>query len=183
MVIMRARENSVVALFHHPDAQSVIPCSAAASTSAIWRAIGSATSESAARDAVGQRRALHELQRQRLDGADVRVSLFEAVDSAPISYGPHRQRPRLFNVYTAGMKTTVRKWGNSLGLRIPKAVAEEAAVVQGSTVDVTVDRRGRLIVKVSERTEYALEELLARVTEQNLHREIAVDRPRGREVW
>ncbi len=32
------------------------------------------------------------------------------------------------------MQTTIRKWGNSLGLRIPKAFAEEAGVSAGSEI-------------------------------------------------
>jgi len=36
------------------------------------------------------------------------------------------------------MRTKIRKWGNSLGLRIPKALAEEISVGEGSAVEITV---------------------------------------------
>ena len=48
------------------------------------------------------------------------------------------------------MRTKIQKWGNSLGLRIPKSFAEEVRVEAGSTVDITVDR-GRLIIRLARR--------------------------------
>ena len=36
------------------------------------------------------------------------------------------------------MSTTVQKWGNSLGIRIPAQIAERIAVGQGSEVDLIV---------------------------------------------
>lgn len=80
------------------------------------------------------------------------------------------------------MLTKVQKWGNSLGLRIPKSFAKEAAVEEGSTVDLSVSE-GRLIVRSVEPRSYELRELLAQVTEDNLHGEIPTGEPRGREIW
>lgn len=80
------------------------------------------------------------------------------------------------------MRTKVRKWGNSLGVRIPKAFAEEAAVGEGSTVDVSV-AEGRIVVTPVARRRYTLESLLGGVTARNRHAEIDVGRPRGREAW
>ena len=81
------------------------------------------------------------------------------------------------------MKTKVQKWGNSLALRIPKAFAEGAAVVAGSTVELSLDPEGRLIVSPLRPGIYELEELLAGVTAENIHDELWADLPRGREVW
>jgi antitoxin MazE len=81
------------------------------------------------------------------------------------------------------MKTKVQKWGNSLGLRIPKAFAEEASLVEGSTVELSIDSKGRLIVKPLLPQPYELDQLLEKVTDENLHEELWVDPPRGREVW
>lgn len=39
------------------------------------------------------------------------------------------------------MKVKVAKWGNSLGLRLPKAAAEAAGLKAGSEVEVTVQGR------------------------------------------
>ena len=80
------------------------------------------------------------------------------------------------------MRTKVQKWGNSLGLRIPKAFAEEASVDEGSTVDLSV-RNGLLVIRPVRRRRYELAELLAGVEEGNLHGEISTGEPRGRESW
>ena len=50
------------------------------------------------------------------------------------------------------MKTTVQKWGNSLALRLPKALAEEAKIREGSKVELvgTPDRKLVLVVQYAE---------------------------------
>ena len=77
------------------------------------------------------------------------------------------------------MRATVSKWGNSLGLRIPRGIAEDAGLAEGSLLDLRVEN-GRLIAEpvVVEN----LESLLAKVTPKNVHRELLVDSPRGRET-
>lgn len=81
------------------------------------------------------------------------------------------------------MLTKVQKWGNSLGLRIPKSFALEAAVHDGSTVDLTVSA-GQLIIRpVEPRKGYELSTLLDQVTEENLHGEISTGEPQGAESW
>ena len=37
------------------------------------------------------------------------------------------------------MQTMISKWGNSLALRLPRLVAEQARLVEGTTVDLEVD--------------------------------------------
>ena len=63
------------------------------------------------------------------------------------------------------MITKIQKWGNSLGLRIPKGVARGARVREGTTVTLAVSN-GRLVVAPLETRGYALEALLAGVTAQ-----------------
>ena len=79
------------------------------------------------------------------------------------------------------MRVTVSRWGNSLGVRIPRALAEDAGVAEGSTVDVRVE--GRRIVAVPVDDEPTLDELLEGVTSDNLHGEALDDGTRGREAW
>jgi antitoxin MazE len=82
----------------------------------------------------------------------------------------------------APVQTRVRKWGNSLGLRIPKAMAEAAGVGEGTAVFVTVVR-GNLVVKAEEPRRADLDDLLRRVKPANLHGEIDSGGPVGREAW
>jgi antitoxin MazE len=66
------------------------------------------------------------------------------------------------------MKTRVQKWGNSLALRIPKLFAAEAGLREGASVELSVVE-GRLIVQPVAPQPPTLEELLRRVTDENLH--------------
>lgn len=79
------------------------------------------------------------------------------------------------------MKIQIQKWGNSLALRIPKSFAVETKIEQGTTVDVSLEGDG--IVLRPTREELTLEDLLAKVTDENRHGEIDFGKPKGREVW
>ena len=79
------------------------------------------------------------------------------------------------------MQTKVQKWGNSLGLRIPKSFAEQAGVEAGSEVDLSVEA-GELFVRLRRVPKYDLKDLLRSVTAKNIHREIDTGGPVGREV-
>jgi len=80
------------------------------------------------------------------------------------------------------MVTKLQKWGNSLGLRIPKSFAAEARVEAGSIVDIRVEN-GALLVRPVRRKKYHLTELVRGVNSRNLHEEIATGKPVGREAW
>ena len=80
------------------------------------------------------------------------------------------------------MKTKIQKWGNSLGLRIPKSFAEDVAVKEGTTVDVSVSN-GKLIIRPVPQKTYALEDLLRKVTKHNVHGEASFGQPEGQEAW
>ena len=80
------------------------------------------------------------------------------------------------------MLTKIQKWGNSLGLRIPKSFAAEADVEAGSTVDLAIEDGG-LVIRSVRRPQYSLEELLEGVNARNLHKEVATGEPVGREAW
>ena len=71
--------------------------------------------------------------------------------------------------------------GNSLGLRIPRGLAEDARITEGSTLDVRVENGQLIAVTMSE--ELTLESLLSGVTADNLHGEQLDDGPHGREAW
>jgi antitoxin MazE len=78
--------------------------------------------------------------------------------------------------------TRIQKWGNSLGLRIPKSFAEQAGVEAGSEVDLSLED-GELIVRPKRLPKFVLRDLLRGVTARNVHREVVTGEPVGREVW
>ena len=80
------------------------------------------------------------------------------------------------------MQTKIQKWGNSLGLRIPKSFAAQAGVEAGSEVDLSLED-GELIIRPKRVPKYDLSVLLRRVTTENVHTEVQSGQPVGREVW
>lgn len=80
------------------------------------------------------------------------------------------------------MQTKIQRWGNSLGLRIPRSFAQETGVGAGSQVDLSV-QDGDLVVKPVRRKTYQLKELLRKITAKNIHAEVDTGGPVGKEVW
>jgi antitoxin MazE len=80
------------------------------------------------------------------------------------------------------MQTRIQKWGNSLGLRIPRSFAVEAQVEEGATVDLSV-KKGQLLVRPVRVRKYSLHVLLRKVSRRNLHGEVSTGRVVGREAW
>ena len=80
------------------------------------------------------------------------------------------------------MKTRMQKWGNSLAIRIPKAFATEVGLKEDSEVDVSL-KSGKLVVVPVEKPGLTLKALVAKITEENVHREVDTGPATGREAW
>ena len=78
--------------------------------------------------------------------------------------------------------TQIAKWGNSLGLRLPKSVALEARLDEGDTVQVSV-ADGAIVLKPT-RSAYSIDALVAKITRRNRHDETDWGAaPVGHELW
>ncbi len=80
------------------------------------------------------------------------------------------------------MKIRVRRWGNSLAVRIPKSFAEEVGLKDNSPVDLRLSH-GRLVVEPSSQRPPSLDDLLIKVRKSNIHAEIDTSPAQGREAW
>jgi antitoxin MazE len=80
------------------------------------------------------------------------------------------------------MSARVQKWGNSLAVRIPKAFAAEAGLAADSLVDIRVEEGRVVLVPVPPRR-YSLDNLLADITDDNQHQEVAFGSRMGSEAW
>ncbi len=80
------------------------------------------------------------------------------------------------------MITKIQKWGNSLALRIPKAFADSVGLGNGTEVELIMENE-QLVITRSPATHPDLEDLLGRVTSENVHEEIDFGDPVGREAW
>ena len=78
------------------------------------------------------------------------------------------------------MQVRVARWGNSLGLRIPKDIAQRVGLREGARVDVEVE--GDRIVLSPARPRYVLAELLKGMTPQAMREAFDWGPDEGREI-
>ena len=76
--------------------------------------------------------------------------------------------------------TQIVKWGNSLAVRIPKPVAEEAGLGEGDSVSLQA-AEGQIALRRSDGVP-TLQELVAQIDEQNRYLETRTGRDRGKEA-
>jgi len=80
------------------------------------------------------------------------------------------------------MRTRVQKWGNSLGVRIPRGLAEQIGLGAGSEVSLSAED-GAMVVKPASPAPLNLDDLQAGVTTDNLHGSIDTGEAVGREIF
>lgn len=78
------------------------------------------------------------------------------------------------------MKTVIKKWGNSLGVRIPSLIAQELHLEDGSQVEIARKDDGILI---SPGVKATLRKKLELITEDNIHSAVDTGKPVGKEAW
>jgi antitoxin MazE len=79
------------------------------------------------------------------------------------------------------MNTQMVKWGNSLAIRIPKPVVEEAMMKEGDVLEIEVVAQGRVEVRRASKIP-TLAQLVSQITPENRYAEIAVGAEVGKEV-
>ncbi len=81
------------------------------------------------------------------------------------------------------MSTTLQKWGNSLGIRVPKAIAEQLNLTTGTEVEFDTSG-GVLTIRPRRRRprKYKLAEMLKQMKPRHRHGELFRDGPVGREL-
>ena len=78
------------------------------------------------------------------------------------------------------MVSSVSKWGNSLAVRIPKDALAKANIKEGDVVEI-VSQSGRIVL-VPQRDELTLDDLIERITPENVHAE-QLTTFEGAEIW
>ena len=79
------------------------------------------------------------------------------------------------------MQVTMRKWGNSIGVRIPAVILTELNLSAEKKVNVRAEA-GRIIIEPIIDSQETLEQLLGEITPDNVHSEIDFGQPVGKEL-
>ena len=78
-----------------------------------------------------------------------------------------------------GARSHVSRWGSSLAVRIPKALAEQWGVEEGSAIELFA-ARGDIVLR---KRSYDLAELVAGMSPENAHPEADWGESQGDEAW
>ena len=89
----------------------------------------------------------------------------------------------IYDVYqdVVVMNGKVSRWGNSLGVRIPKQLADEVSLKEGDDIEIYC-AKNQLIIK-AQKPQYTLEQLLEGMSEEHLHGEVDWGEAVGNEIW
>jgi len=78
-----------------------------------------------------------------------------------------------------GAKSHITKWGTSLAVRIPKSIAEQWSVQEGSPIEI-IPQDDRVVLR---KRAYDLASMLHQVTPGNVHAAQDFGPPQGHEEW
>jgi antitoxin MazE len=87
------------------------------------------------------------------------------------------------------MQTTVVKWGNSQGIRIPKAFLQNIKIAENDLVDVTLEKEKIIIKKMNEKKHKTTKDRLLEFygadfdKKHTSQKEIDWGTPVGKEIW
>lgn len=80
------------------------------------------------------------------------------------------------------MKTKLKKWGNSLAVRIPNAFIKQTNMVEDEYISLYM-QDNKIIIEGFKDKEYSLDELVSHINKNNIHKEQTFGKPEGNEVW
>ena len=78
------------------------------------------------------------------------------------------------------MSAKIHKWGNSLGVRIPKTIIEKANLNINSEIEI--ECKNQKIIIFGKKKSIQLKDLLSQITKDNLHAEDSYMKA-GKEIW
>jgi len=89
------------------------------------------------------------------------------------------------------MQTTVVKWGNSQGIRLPKAFLQDIKISANDPVDIRIENEKIIIKKIDKKSHKTVKQRLTdfygknymKQTSANANKEIDWGQPIGNEIW
>ena len=87
------------------------------------------------------------------------------------------------------MTVTLKKIGGSVGVLIPKSLAQDLSLVEGTTLEITSDNGSLRMRKKARRPRRSMTKLVAQMKSAKFkraleeHRNLVNDPPVGKEIW
>jgi antitoxin MazE len=69
------------------------------------------------------------------------------------------------------MEAVIKKWGNSLALRLPKTLADHYGIKDGGHIEISLEK-DYIKIKPIGKLKISLKDLLSKITDENKHNEI-----------
>lgn len=80
------------------------------------------------------------------------------------------------------MKKEIKKWGNSLALRLPKNLADKLNLSDGSQIELI--QEGEKLIIEKKQHNYDLDSMVEGINEENRHNvKLQNTTPKGKEIW
>jgi len=82
------------------------------------------------------------------------------------------------------MTTKLQKWGNSYAVRIPKNFIQDLVLSGGSEIEIKYHNKS-LVITPKKQKQYALKDLIKRITPKNRHKVVFDGQDVGKEktIW
>ncbi len=80
------------------------------------------------------------------------------------------------------MVVKIKKWGNSLAVRLSKQLAESMSITEGSQVQI-IAKGDAIIVKPVKDAAESFQVLVDQITPENRHDAVDWGEPVGKEIW
>lgn len=81
------------------------------------------------------------------------------------------------------MTTTIQKWGNSQGVRIPKIILDDVNWSENEQIDIIVEDNKIIIKKAEDKKRKNIKELFEDYDEEFEPENIDWGKPQGEEIW
>lgn len=81
------------------------------------------------------------------------------------------------------MTTTIQKWGNSQGVRIPKVILDTVNWAEDEQIVILVENNKLIIEKAEDKKRKNIKELFAEFNGEYEPTEIDWGEPKGEEIW
>ncbi|MDR1736938.1 MAG: AbrB/MazE/SpoVT family DNA-binding domain-containing protein [Oscillospiraceae bacterium] len=81
------------------------------------------------------------------------------------------------------MTTTIKRWGNSAAIRIPRSVLAQANLEEGTDVEIVLAKEGEITLRAARRRETIQELFEGYEGGYFISEEIDWGKPQGDEVW